>query len=73
MTLGQGTSTSKDREPTNEELHFLNNHLTIVFDKENNRVSIGFAYSCPDPPCPGNQPMIAFYVCPKKPCPPTDS
>jgi hypothetical protein len=71
MTLGQGTGTAK-REPTSEELHFLKNHLTIIFDKENNRVSIGFAYGCPDPQCPGSgiQPMVAFYACPKQPCPP---
>jgi len=73
MTVGQGTGTAKHREPTNEELHFLNKHVTIVFDKSSNRINIGFAYACPEPPCPGNHAMIAFYACPKPPCPPVQT
>jgi hypothetical protein len=71
MTTGLGTSPTENRKPTPDEQHFLDFHVTVLFNKEKNRFDIGFALDCGTPDCPKIKPnpTIVFYSCPERPCP----
>jgi hypothetical protein len=67
-----GTGTAKGRQVIEPgEWITLQDHLTITFDRDKDRVEIGWACDCGKDPCPHNVPhtTLVVYVCPSRPCP----
>jgi hypothetical protein len=75
MNPAPGTSPEKgridfSRLTENERIHILKDHLTVIFDKDKDRVEISYVCGCKTTPCHSPRTTVAFFVCPSKPCPP---
>jgi len=72
MTNKSGAGAATRKVLNAEEQHFVEKHMTIVFDKENNHLHIGFGgKACDEPGCPGGEQLIvSFQRCPTPMCPP---
>jgi hypothetical protein len=68
--MNEATGTAKGRQEIRpDDWITLKDHLTITFDRDKDRVEIGWACDCGKKPCDVPHTTLVVYVCPSRPCP----
>jgi hypothetical protein len=68
--MSEALGTSRGRvKLTPDEWKMLQEHLTVILDRDKHIVEFGWASGCEEEPCTFPGFTVVFYSCPQRPCP----